>query len=151
VVQEQGFSYRHPLAVFSKIRRVIWGLSVEDGLRAYARMLNTLDIEAFAPLLADDFQYASHMVLDEMTSKGEFLEYMTEKLKTMSSSNARPFAEMGHLSTYPFGPCVVVAQGNKQNLVCTVVAQVRGRKVSRLDVCMVPPPSTVMRSGDYPT
>ena len=54
------------------------GLSVEDGLRAYARMLNTLDIEAFAPLIADDFQYASQKVLDEITSKGEFLEYMTK-------------------------------------------------------------------------
>ena len=47
------------LSVFSRMRRLIWGLSVEDGLRAYARMLNTLDIEAFAPLIADDFRYAS--------------------------------------------------------------------------------------------
>ena len=123
---------------------------MEDGLRAYARMLNTLDIEAFAPLIADDFQYASQMVLDEMTSKGEFLEYMRRKLVTMSPREARPFAEMGCLSTYPFGSCVVVAQGNKNNLVCTVIAQVRGGKVSRLDLCIVPPPSTVARTGDYP-
>jgi hypothetical protein len=79
VVQEWGFSYRHPGTVFSKMRRLIWGLSVEDGLRAYARMLNTLDIDAFAPLIADDFHYASQKVLDEMTSKEEFLEYATTK------------------------------------------------------------------------
>ena len=151
MVQDWGFSYRHPVSVFSRMRRLIWGLSVEDGLRAYATMLNTLDIEAFAPLIADDFRYASQRVLVEITSKEEFREYMAKKLKAMSSRKARPFAEMGRLSTYPFGSCVVVAQGDKNNRVCTVIAQVRGGKVSRLDLCLVPPPSTVARTGDYPT
>ena len=86
-----------------------------------------------------------------MTSKGEFLKYMKKKLVAMSPREARPFAEMGRLSTYPFGSCVVVAQGDKNNRVCTVIAQVRGGKVSRLDLCNVPPPSTVTRTGEYPT
>jgi hypothetical protein len=142
--------------VFLTVIRSFRGQTLQLGpvrrgrLRAYARMLNTLDIDAFAPVIADDFQYASQMVLDEMTSKGEFLEYMRKKLVAMSSSTARPFAEMGQLSTYPFGSCVVVAQGDRNNLVCTVIAKVSGGKVSRLDLCIVPPPWTVARTGDYP-
>ncbi len=59
-------------------------------------MLNTLDIEAFAPLFADD-RHTSQIELDEMPSKAEFQEYMTKKLKAMWPLKARRFSEMGHV------------------------------------------------------
>jgi hypothetical protein len=34
-------------------------LNAEQALRAYARMINRRDVSALAPLLADEFHYAS--------------------------------------------------------------------------------------------
>ena len=51
-------------------------LTREDALRAYARMLNTLDESHIEPLLADDFHYSSQKVFSEITSKAEFLDYI---------------------------------------------------------------------------
>lgn len=37
-------------------------LTAEGALRAYATMMNTLDVSGLEPLLADDFHYASQWV-----------------------------------------------------------------------------------------
>ena len=43
-------------------------LTQESALRAYARMINTGDPGALAPLLAEDFHYSSQWVFQEITS-----------------------------------------------------------------------------------
>ena len=126
-----------------------------DALRAYARVLNTLSTEALGalePLLAEDFVYESQSVLTPLRSKREFLDYIVPKMETIESTGAVVFAEMGQVRAYGgLQPCVVVAQGGKDDLVGVVVATVTGNKLSRLDLCVVPEPHTAIRSGQYPT
>lgn len=46
--------------------------------------------------------------------------------------------------------CVVLAKNSKDNLVGLVLARVGDGKLSRLDLCIAPPPESAERSGEYP-
>jgi hypothetical protein len=48
------------------------------------------------------------------------------------------------------GPCVVLAQGDKENLVAVVFAEVKGDFIERIDLCVAPTPQSAKRSGEYP-
>lgn len=125
-------------------------LSKEDALRAYAKMIHHSSVEHLEPLLADNFNYASQWVLQEITSKQQYLDYIRPKLESIKSSGTRVWAELGELDTYPQGPCLVVAQGEKDNLVATVLVEVAGDKIQRFDMCQIPPPQSARRTGEYP-
>lgn len=125
-------------------------LTVSDALIAYAEMINVGNSEQFESLLSDDFHYASQMVFTEIESKREFVEYIRKKLAQVQSSGLQVFAEIGEMAAYGKGKCVVIAQGTKENLVATVFAETDGKKIKRIDMCVVPPPSAAKRSGNYP-
>ena len=126
-------------------------LTEEQGLRAYAHAMNALDLSPLREILAEDFHYASQMVLSELASKAEFLEYLAGKLETLRKSPGRVFAEMGTIRAYGRkGPCVILAQPAKEDLVAIVLAKVAGGKLMRLDLCIVPSPQSASRSGEYP-
>jgi len=125
-------------------------LSQEDALRAYAVMMNTQDESEFAELLADDFHYASQWVFDVIESKQEYLDYIRPKLLAVKKSGSAVWAEMAHLEREFPGPCVVMAQGQKNNLISVVLAEVANGKITRLDMCGAPSPNSAKRSGDYP-
>src|ERR1039458_7991521 len=110
-------------------------LSRTDALRAYAAMMNTLDATDFAPLLADDFCYESQWAFSEIESKKEFVHYISRRLQAMKSSGKRVWAELGHCI---WGPCVVIAQDKQDNLVATVVIEVEGEEIQRIDWCCIP-------------
>lgn len=126
-------------------------LSKESSLRAYASMINTLDAERLAPLLADDFTYESQMVFTPIESKTEFLKYIRAKLESIRASNSSVYAEMGTVDAYfEEQPCVILAQGSKDNLVALVLAKTGGSLLKRLDLCIAPEPRSAIRSNDYP-
>lgn len=125
-------------------------LSKVEALRAYARMMHHLSADYLAPLLADDFHYASQWVFEEIQSKQQYLDYIGPKLEAIRASGNRVWAELGELQTYPGGPCLVMAQGDKNNISATVLVEVAGSKIKRLDMCFVPSPHSVRRSGEYP-
>jgi hypothetical protein len=52
--------------------------------------------------------------------------------------------------TDSLGPCVVMAQGSKENLLATVFVKVKDGYIKRLDMCIIPNPSVAIRSGEYP-
>ena len=121
------------------------------GLRAYAAMMNTLDADRLEPFLAEDFVYESQMVFEPLTSKQAFMEYMRSKLETVKRSNATVYAELGTVAAYGRQQhCVVLAQNSRENLVGLVLAKTDGRLLKRLDLCIVPPPHTAERTGEYP-
>ena len=126
-------------------------LSKADALRAYARMMNTLDASHIEPLLAFDFQYTSQWVFDTIASKKAFLDYIVPKLDTIAKSGNRAYAEMSEFNTFDRGPCVLMAQGDKEKLLATVLVQVENGEIKRLDMCIAPSPWNCPRSGDYPT
>lgn len=127
-------------------------LTQYDALRAYAKMMNNLNVDPLEPLLADDFIYESQAVFSALESKQAFLDYIRPKLQTIQNTGAKVFAEMGMISAAYRGqqPCVVLAQYSQENLVALVLARTTGSKISRLDLCIVPPPQSAERSGEYP-
>ena len=125
-------------------------MDLEIGLRAYATMMNTLNVDAIEPLLADDFHYSSQWVLAEITSKQEYLDYIRPKLKAVRDSETKVWAEMAHLEQEIPGPCVVLAQNSKDNLLSLILGKVANGKLTRLDMCGAPSPHSAKRSGEYP-
>jgi len=125
-------------------------LTAEEALRAYATMMNTLDASCLEPLLADDFHYASQWVFAEIESKSAYLEYIAPKLEAIRKSGAAAWAEMGWLDREFPGPCVVLAQGDKDNLLAVALAKVEDGKIKRLDLCGAPSPLSARRRGEYP-
>jgi len=125
-------------------------LSNTEALRAYARMMHHLSVDHLAPLLADDFHYASQWVFEEIQSKQQYLDYIRPKLEAIRASGNRVWAELAELQTYPGGPCLVMAQGDKDNISATVLVEVVGSKIKRMDMCFVPSPQNACRSGEYP-
>ena len=122
-------------------------LSKTDALRSYAVMMNTLDAKGFAPLLADDFHYASQWVFSEIETKQDYVYYITGKLQAVRTSGKKVWAEIGSCNS---GPCVVMAESEPGNLIATVLVEVEGDKIKRMDLCCVPSPYSAERSGDYP-
>lgn len=122
-------------------------LTEEKALRAYAKMMNTLSVAPLEPLLADDLHYSSQWVLGEIASKAEYLAYIRPKLETIRQSGMQVFAEM---ATVNGRPCLVMAQGSKNDLQATVLAEVSADKIVSLAMCMVPDPATAVRTGEYP-
>ena len=123
-------------------------------LEAFARMMNTSNADEFLNLIDDHFVYSSQSVLNDITSKAEFSSYIKDKLKSVSAVSNKVYAELAEMQAYPmsslFGPCVVLAQGNKENLVSTVLVNVKDNKITRISLCIIPPPETTIRSGIYP-
>jgi hypothetical protein len=125
-------------------------LTKVEALRSYATMMNTLDASCLEPLLANDFHYASQWVFDEIESKSAYLEYIVPKLDAIRKSGATAWAEMGWLDREFPGPCVVMAQGDKDNLVAVVLAKIEDGKMKRLELCGAPSPHSARRTGEYP-
>ena len=119
-------------------------------LEAYAAMMNTLDASRIEPILAEDFHYSSQWVLTDIISKQEFLDYIIPKLIAIRDSGAEVWAEMGELTREIPGPCVVMAQGSKDNLLSVVLAKVESGKLKSLSMCGAPSPHDAIRSGYYP-
>lgn len=122
-------------------------LRTEDAVRAYAVMMNTLNVSKFEPLLADDFHYASQWVFHEIESKKEYLEYITRKLRAIKASGLKVWAELAESNN---GPCVVVAEDEKDNILSVVFAKVKNNKMERMDMCVLSL-YRGKRSGEYPT
>ena len=127
-------------------------LTEDTALRAYAKMMNTLNINALEPLIADDFTYESQWVFGALESKQVFLDYMRSKLQTIQQANSTVYyAEMGIVAAYgKTQSCVILAQNDKTNLIALVLAKTDGEFLKRIDLCIVPPPQMAERSGEYP-
>ncbi len=122
-------------------------LSLEDALRSYASLWNTLDPAGFLALLAEDFIYESQAVLEPLMGGDAFADYIGKKVAAVKTSGTTVHAEMGSVGTRP---CVILAQGSKDDLVALAFVALEAGRVKRLDLCMVPPPRTATRTGDYP-
>lgn len=125
-------------------------LSEDVAVCAYAAMMNTGSVAHLEPLLAEDFRYASQWVFEEITSKADYLDYITQKLDTVRQSGAVVWAELAYLDEARQQPCVVLAQGAADNLQAVVLVKVQGNHISRMDLCAVPSPNSVYRTGKYP-
>lgn len=122
----------------------------EAALCAYAAMFNTLDAAKLAPFLADDFHFASQWVYTEIESRSEYMRYIRAKLRAIEKSGKQVWAETGRVNAPWPGPCVILAEGRRENLQSVILAEVNEGKLSRLDECFVPSPYEAERTGFYP-
>lgn len=113
-------------------------------------MMNTLDAKFIEFMLAEDFHYASQWVFDEIKNKKDYLAYIAPKLEAIKISGQRVFAEMAWLDIEFPGPCVVIAQGKKTDVIGLILVQVEHEMIKRIDFCSVPSPASAKRTGEYP-
>ena len=125
-------------------------LTERDALSIYARMMHTLDSSEFESFLAEDFSYSSQKVLTDMNSKDEFIEYIRPKLEVIKKTNSPVYAELGVCSAYGHNDCLIMAQGDKSNLLGVAYASVDQGKITGLSLCIVPTADSAIRSGIYP-
>ena len=125
-------------------------ITEKEALSIYARMLHTLNSSEFESFLSEDFSYSSQKVLNDMNSKDEFIEYIRPKLETIKKSKSPVYAELGVCPAYGHTDCLIMAQGDKSNLLGVAYASVDEGKISSLSLCIVPTPDSAERSGIYP-
>ena len=125
-------------------------LTEKDALSIYARMMHTLDSTEFESFLSEDFSYSSQKVLTDMNSKDEFIEYIRPKLETIKKSKSPVYAELGICPAYGHADCLIIAQGDKSNILGLAYASVDEGKITGLSLCIVPNPDSAERSGIYP-
>ena len=125
-------------------------LTEKDALSIYARMLHTLDSSEFESFLSEDFSYSSQKVLTDMNSRDNFIEYIRPKLETIKKSKSLVYAELGICPAYGHNDWLIIAQGDKSNLLGVAYASVDEGKISGLSLCIVPTPDSAERSGIYP-
>lgn len=124
-----------------------------DAATAWARAYNLLDASHVAPLLAEDVHYASQWVFEEIENRDDYLAYLVPKLATIEKTGSFVRAELAETRPYPMypnppRPCVVVIQGGK--MLATVLFEVSGGEITRIDMCEIPPPETCALSGECP-
>ena len=125
-------------------------LTEKDALSIYAKMMHTLDSSEFESFLSEDFSYSSQKVLTDMNSKDEFIEYIRPKLETIKKSKSPVFAELGICPAYGHNDCLIMAQGDKSNLLGVAYASVDAGKITSLSLCVVPTPDWAEGTGIYP-
>ena len=125
-------------------------ITEKEALSIYARMLHTLDSSKFESFLSEDFSYSSQKVLTDMNSKDEFIEYIRPKLETIKKSKSPVYAELGICPAYGHADCLIIAQGDKSNILGLAYASVDEGKITGLSLCIVPNPDSAERSGIYP-
>jgi hypothetical protein len=121
-----------------------------EALRSYAAMFNDLEHRHLERHLADDFCYSSQMVFDEIKGKSEYLTYIETKLNAIKKSGAGVFAELAISGSGNEPNCLVMSQGKIENLVATLFVEMREDLIIRADMCVVPSPLDVRRTGIYP-
>ena len=85
-----------------------------------------------------------------VSTKNEFIEYIRPKLETIKKTNSSVYAELGICPAYGHTDCLIMAQGDKSNLLGVAYASVDEGKISGLSLCIVPTPDSAIRSGIYP-
>jgi hypothetical protein len=133
------------------------GLTKKKAATILARAWNNLDVNIIEPYIAEDIIYWSQQVLTDMTGKKAVVEYLTEKMETIRKlPGAQVFAELGETKPYPMAPnppepCVILAQGDKNNIDALVLLKIESGKINSIALCSdAPHPSTARRSGEYP-
>ena len=121
-------------------------LTEKEALSIYARMLHTLDSSEFESFLSEDFSYSSQKVLTDMNSKDEFIEYIRPKLETIKKTRSAVYAELGVCPAYGDNDCLILAQGDKSNLLGVANISANKGKIARLALRIVSKPDSAERN-----
>ena len=142
-------------------REIIPGIKAEEldldftekmAATIYARAWNNLNTSFLFSFLSEDIVLESQNVLEPIKSKSEVLNYLNSKMQTISKADDeyKVFAQIG--SVFNCRPCVIISQGDKNNLTLTVLFTIRDELISRIDLCSVAPhPREAELTNYFPT
>ncbi|MGI8542642.1 MAG: hypothetical protein ACR2MD_04100 [Aridibacter sp.] len=133
-------------------------------VKIYAKAWNTLNPTIIEIYLADDVVYESQSVLTPLIGKEEVFDYLQGKMQTIRKTRYKSdvFAEIGYcgsqdgyniqvLSAEVFRPCILMAQGNPDEVIALILLETESGKIKRIDLCTtIPDPKSAMRTGEYP-
>lgn len=125
-------------------------LSEYDAIKAYARMMNTRNLEHFEPLIADDIELNSQVQSEPVQGKQGFLDYLVNNLEKIAD-DAQVWAEIGAIhKSGRTRPCAVLSQYSRENMVASATVEIKDDKVKRLNLFFIPAPEEAKRTGDFP-
>ena len=112
-----------------------------------ATAYNRQDISILKEVLHPELLYSSQWVLQSITSRKEYLDYIEGKFKTITKTKARIFAE---IAKYRGRPCIIMAQRTRQQKVCLVLVKVSDGLIAQIDLCQAPHFSSALPLNYYP-
>ena len=134
-----------------------------EAVYLYAEAWNRLDSSIVQSRLASDVRYSSQNVFEELEGQKEVARYIDRKMNTIRQSpESKVFAEVAFYGDQESQnlqganrskkkPCVLMAQGETDNVVGVVLLTMNNEKVQQIDLCTVAPrPSDATRTGKYP-
>lgn len=124
-------------------------------LRLIAKSWNNLDTRFIERELADDFIYESQWVLTPIEGKGAFLSYIHSKFTSiknaMRSQTMTVTAELALLPSMQNRPCIILTQITSEEIrQVSVLVNIQGGKIKRIDVCFIPDPKEAELTGEFP-
>jgi hypothetical protein len=121
-----------------------------EACRAYARMMNTMDASAIEPFLLEGLVYDSQSVWNAMSGKRGYMEYIRGKIETIKRTGATVYAEIAYSNAFGYEPCVILAQGNEDNWVGTLLIKMEGSLIRSMCMCIIPSPYECKRTFERP-
>ena len=126
-----------------------------QNLRQLAKCWNNLDATFIKGFLTSDFVYASQWVLAPLNGSSNFQDYLCKKFDAIKTSMLSQVmsvsAEMAYCPELENRPCLVLTQITNESIrQVTVLIENRADKISRIEVCFIPEPSTTFLTGETP-
>lgn len=134
-----------------------------DLVYRYAEAWNVLDLDLFAPYMAEEVTYDSQHVFETLKGRDAVEAYLRQKMETIRyAPGASVRAEIGFcgsqrgwtvqvLSAEVNRACVLMEQGASPEPVALVLLDVEEDRVKGISLCTAAPhPSTAQRTGIYP-
>jgi hypothetical protein len=124
-------------------------------LRYLAKSWNNLDVSFIEEILADDLVYESQWVLNPVVGKQQFLFYLNAKFsaikKARDSQIMTVSAEMAFHKDIFERPCLILSQITNECVhQVSVLIELVGNKMKRIDVCFIPDPTDAILTGEIP-
>jgi hypothetical protein len=115
-----------------------------------AQSYNDLTPAIVTECFAEEIVYESQYVMGNIVGKLEVADYLTAKMDTISQhiDTARVYAEIGY---WRRTPCIVMAQGSPEQPSSVILVKCEDDLITRIDICAVPSPDRVKRTGVYPS
>ena len=107
-------------------------ISTEDFLSKIEKMYGEYIVEDISCNMEPDFHYSSFWVFDEMTSAGEYVDYITGKIRTLKKENIVIKTKMMHFAGSD-EPCLVLEQPDTE-LICLIAERSRNGLIARMDM-----------------
>jgi len=107
-------------------------ISGEEFLRKIEKMYSEYIVEDVSCYMEPGFRYNSFWVLDEMKSAGEYVDYITAKVRTLKRENIIIKTKMMHIAGSG-EPCLVLEQPDTEP-VCLIAERSPDGLIARMDM-----------------